>query len=58
MCQAIIITYINITKFVLINYLGQDHNMIETRRLKNVIFIQTIYYLLLHRYLLHDICRL
>ena len=58
MCQAIIITYINITKFVLINYLGQDHSMIETRRLKNVIFIQTIYYLLLHRYLLHDICRL
>ena len=36
-------TYINITKFVLINQLEKDHSMIETRRLKNaVIFIQTI----------------
>ena len=35
-------TYINITKFVLINYHEKDHNMIETPRLKNVvIFIQT-----------------
>ena len=34
--------YLNITKFVLINLLGKDHSMIETRRLKNVIiFIQT-----------------
>ena len=36
-------TYINITRFVLINYLEKDHYMIETRRLKLVaIFIQTI----------------
>ena len=36
-------TYINITKFVLINYIEKDHSMIEMRRLKNnVIFIQTI----------------
>ena len=36
-------TYINVTKFVLINQLEKDHSMIETRRLKNVvIFIQTI----------------
>ena len=34
-------TYINITKFVLINQLKKDHSMIETRCLKNVvIFIQ------------------
>ena len=38
-------TYINITKFVLINQLEKDHSMIETPRLKNVvIFIQTIYF--------------
>ena len=36
-------TYINITKFVLINYLEKDHSMMETHGLKNVIiFIQTI----------------
>ena len=36
-------TYINITKFVLINQLEKDHGMIETRRLKNVvIFIHTL----------------
>ena len=29
--------YINITKFVLINDLEKDHNMIERRRWKNVI---------------------
>ena len=34
-------TYINITKFVLINQLEKDHSRIETHRLKNVIFIQT-----------------
>ena len=34
--------YINVTKFVLINKLEKDHSMIETCRLKNVIFIQTI----------------
>ena len=35
-------TYIYITKFVLINYLEKDHSIIETHRLKNVvIFIQT-----------------
>ena len=31
-------TCINVAEFVLISY----HSMIETRRLKNVIFIQTI----------------
>ena len=36
-------TYINITKFVLIKELEKDHSMIETRRLKNVlIFIKTL----------------
>ena len=36
-------TCINITKFVLINYLKKGHSMIETRCLKNaVIFIQTV----------------
>ena len=35
-------TYINITKFILINQLEKDHSMIEMHRLKNiVIFIQT-----------------
>ena len=36
-------TYVNISKFVLINELEKDHNMIETRRLKNVvIFIESV----------------
>ena len=36
-------TYLNITKFVLINQIEKDHSMIETPRLKIVvIFIQTI----------------
>ena len=35
MLQAIILIYINITKFVLINWLEKYHSMIETRRLKN-----------------------
>ena len=36
-------TYINITKFVLINWPKKDHGMIETRCLKNVVvFIQAI----------------
>ena len=30
-------TYKNIAKFVLINSLGKDHSMIETRRLKKVV---------------------
>ena len=42
MSQAIIMIYINITNFVLISYLEKDHSMTETRRLKNVIFFQTI----------------
>ena len=43
-------TYINITKFVLINYLEKDHSMIETCRLKNVvIFIFTILRFVLSR---------
>ena len=34
-------TYLNITKFVLINELEKDHSMIEMRHLKNVaVFIQ------------------
>ena len=36
--------YIDITEFVLLSSLEKDHNMIETRRLKNVvIFIQTLF---------------
>ena len=31
-------TYIDITKFVLINQVEKDHSMIETRCLKNVFF--------------------
>ena len=34
-------SYINMTKVVLISYPEKDHNMIETHCLKNVIFIQT-----------------
>ena len=35
-------TYINITKFILINQIEKDHSMIEMNRLKDiVIFIQT-----------------
>ena len=30
-------TYINITKFVLINQLEEDHCMIETRRLEDIL---------------------
>ena len=30
-------TYINITKFVLINQLENDHSMTEIRRLKNAV---------------------
>ena len=45
MSNAIIIVYIN---FVLISQLEKDHGMIETRRLKNVVFsIQTILIFLL-----------
>ena len=33
---------INVAEFVLISQLEKDHSMIETRCLKNVIFIQTI----------------
>ena len=36
-------TYIKITKLILINQLEIDHSMIEMRRLKNVvIFIETV----------------
>ena len=36
-------TYVNMTKFVLISQLEKDRSMIETRHLKNiVIFIQTV----------------
>ena len=35
--------YVNITKFLLISQLKEDHSMIETRHLKSVvIFSQTI----------------
>ena len=30
--------YINITNFALISYLEKDHSMMETRRLKNILF--------------------
>ena len=44
MSKAIIMIYIDITEFVLLSTLEKDHNMIETRRLKNVvIFIQTLF---------------
>ena len=43
-------TYINITKFVLINELEKDHSMIKTSRLKIVvIFIETILSFVLSR---------
>ena len=35
-------TCINVSEFVLISKLEKDHSMIETRRLKNVAFIETI----------------
>ena len=50
MCQAIIMTYINDTKFVLIHSIEKDHSMIEMLCLKNVvIFIQTIFSIVLSR---------
>ena len=43
-------TYINMTKFVLINQFQKDHSMIEVRCLKNVvIFIQAILSFVLSR---------
>ena len=42
-------TYINITKIVLINELEKDRSMIDTRLLKNVIFIQTVLSFVLSR---------
>ena len=43
-------TYINITKFALINQLEKDRSMIEKRRSKNfVTFIQTILSFVLSR---------
>ena len=43
-------TYINITKFILINKLEKDHSMIEMRCLKFiVIFIQMILSFVLSR---------
>ena len=35
-------TCINVSEFVLISKLEKDHSMIETLRLKNVVFIETI----------------
>ena len=40
MSYAVIAIYINITSFVLISQLEKDHSMIETCRLKSVIFFQ------------------
>ena len=40
---------INITSFVLISQLEKDGSIIETRRLKNVIFFQTILSFVLSR---------
>ena len=61
MPEAISMTYIDITKLVLINYLGKDHSVIETRRLKNVvIFIQRILSFVLSRKIINiynDIAR-
>ena len=46
MSEAIIMIYINITSFVLINQPEKDHSMIEMHRLKNaVIFFQTCFIL-------------
>ena len=43
-------TYINITRFALINYLDKDHNMIETSRLKkNLVFMEIILSFVLSR---------
>ena len=43
MTQAIIVTYINITNFVLMSQLEKDHSMIETCCLENVVtFFQTL----------------
>ena len=41
--------YINITIFALIGYFEKDHSMIETCRLKNVIFFQIILSFVLSR---------
>ena len=41
--------YINITSFVLISELEKDYSMIETHRLKNVIFLQKISSVVLSR---------
>ena len=41
-CRRHLLWHINITKFVLINYLEKDHGIIETRRFKNVVIsVQT-----------------
>ena len=54
--MAIIMTDINIAKFVLINELEKVDSMIETRPLKNVvIFIQTILSFVLSRKI-NEIC--
>ena len=44
MFQAIIMTYINITKFALIIKFEKYHSMIEPRRLKNVVFFSLVSY--------------
>ena len=42
-------TCINVAVFVLISWLEKDHSMTETRRLKNVIVVQTILSFVLSR---------
>ena len=49
MSQAIILIYINIPNFVLINELEKGHSMIETHRSKNVNFFQRIITFVLSR---------
>ena len=49
MSQAVIIIHLDITNFVLISLLEKDHSMIESRRLKNVIFLQTVLSFVLSR---------
>ena len=47
--------YISITNFVRINYLEQDHSMIEMRRLKNVaIFFKNNFKLTVIPYFIHN----
>ena len=53
-------TCVNVAEFVLVSQLEKDHSMNEMRRLKNVIYIQTILSFLLSRKIINiynDIAR-